>query len=435
MTQAYRFAEAVERRSDIQVAVQGQAIDVLSTDSEPFATFGCDEPVRVTVRLPAAPGSVQISPKRYGISAQIGEREFDFEIPGPIHLAVTVDDGFVFYLFANPIEKHVPSPDDPNVILVREGEVSDPGETIVADGQTLYIQGGGVLMGRVRASGAKQISIAGYGILDGRSPKLGAKRTRQILLADCEGVSVTGIVMIRPSSWMLVLDTCKEVLIEGIKEIGTVLSSDGIDVVSSQDVRIRGCFLRNGDDCVVIKSLNIKEDGERVRFENVARVSVAGCTMVNYLGGSAMEIGFELRCQTVSDISFHDCDVLGVHQFGSVFGIHNSDAALAQRVSWSNIRVEHHYDKLVDFRIVKSRWGRDTSRGQIRDITLSDIDVTLQAYNAGYSCSIIGGFDAEHTVEGVRFENFRMDGRPISSADDLDLFSRRCSGITFSNSG
>jgi len=82
-----------------------------------------------------------------------------------------------------------------------------------------------------------------------------------------------------------------------------------------------------------------------------------------YVGGQAMEIGHELRTASVRDIRFRDCDVLAVHGHGGVFGIHNADRATVSDVLYENIRVEHHYEKLVDFRIVKSRWSKDDQRG------------------------------------------------------------------------
>jgi hypothetical protein len=100
-------------------------------------------------------------------------------------------------------------------------------------------------------------------------------------------------------------------------------------------------------------------------------------------------------------------------------------------VVWSDIRVEHHYDKLVDFRIVTSRWGKDPIRGQIRNIRLKDIQVCTNPSNDGYSCSLIGGFDENHTVESVSFENFQIDGKLIANADQLSLFTRQASGIEF----
>lgn len=81
--------------------------------------------------------------------------------------------------------------------------------------------------------------------------------------------------------------------------------------------------------------------------------------------------------------------------------------------------------------MIRSRWSKDSERGQIRDVTLRNVEVNVSVYNPGYSISAVGGNDAEHTVEHVHFENFRLNGNPVLSADDLDLYLRHVKDITF----
>jgi hypothetical protein len=96
-----------------------------------------------------------------------------------------------------------------------------------------------------------------------------------------------------------------------------------------------------------------------------------------------------------------------------------------------NIRVEHYYSKLIDLRVIESRFGRDDRRGQIRNVTFRNIDVTVSRYNPGYSISLIGGLDADHTVENVLFDNFRLNGVKVTNADQLDLFIKQAREIEF----
>jgi len=153
--------------------------------------------------------------------------------------------------------------------------------------------------------------------------------------------------------------------------------------------------------------------------------------LYNLNGGSAMEIGYETRTERISNIHFENIDVLGVHCFGSVFGIHNGDRALVENILWENIRVEHHYDRLVDFRITKSRWNRDKERGLVRNVTLRNIQVSQSEHNAGYTLSMLVGCDAAHPVSGIYFENFKLGGVRVLSADQLDLVTRNADNITF----
>jgi hypothetical protein len=62
---------------------------------------------------------------------------------------------------------------------------------------------------------------------------------------------------------------------------------------------------------------------------------------------------------------------------------------------------------------------------------LRDIDVALSVFNPGYTCSVIGGRDAQHTIQHVRFENFRLDGKPVTTPDEMDLYCKQTADITF----
>ncbi len=44
---------------------------------------------------------------------------------------------------------------------------------------------------------------------------------------------------------------------------------------------------------------------------------------------------------------------------------------------------------------------------------------------------LFGGFDSQHTIQQVSFENFRKAGRLVTSADELDLYCKQASDITF----
>lgn len=144
-----------------------------------------------------------------------------------------------------------------------------------------------------------------------------------------------------------------------------------------------------------------------------------------------MEIGHELRSASIKNIRFRDCDVLKKPNYGAPFGIHNADGAVVSDVLFENIRVEHYYDKLVDFRIIESRWSKNKQRGHVRNVVLRNIDVTVSQFNSGYTMSVIGGFDFKHKITGVTFENFRLNGKRVASANALDLYTRHADKLTF----
>jgi polygalacturonase len=249
----------------------------------------------------------------------------------------------------------------------------------------------------------------------------------------CEKCLVEDVIIINSTCWNIELRGSRDCVVRGVKQIGEVSTSDGIDVVSSQNVLIENCFLRNNDDCVVIKAgKRLYERGKGVKWgENVENVLVQNCVLINDNSGNALEIGHELQADEIKDITFRNCDILSVHGWGAAFSINNADRAVVRDVLYEDIRVEHHFTHLINFRVVRSRYGRDAERGHIRNIVMRNIDVTLTPFNAGYTVSHIGGLDADHTAEDITIENLCQDGEKVTDGDQIELFTRHAKNIVF----
>jgi hypothetical protein len=158
-------------------------------------------------------------------------------------------------------------------------------------------------------------------------------------------------------------------------------------------------------------------------------VLVQRCVCWNDHAGNVFEIGFETRCARISGITFRDCDVIGAHGEGGVFTIHAGDRAEICDVLYEDIRVEHMYDKFVDFRVLHSRYSKDAERGRIHDVTLRRIRTCPDPFN---TLSLLGGCDATHEVSDIRFEDVRIGEQAVASAEDLHLFLRHARNIAFS---
>jgi hypothetical protein len=432
---AYEYPRSIPTAPNFKLIAGGHIVTVIKTSVGPFATFACDGPVEVTIEVHNPIHRIRIAPARHQIKAQIDQNRVYFTLPHPVNLLIEIDDLEQFFLFANPIEQSTPSNSASNVRYFKAGQVYEVGELRLFDNETLYIEGGAVVRGCIRATSASNIRICGQGILDGSYYRQGPDARRTIVLENCRDCRVEGIVMIEPSSWMFVLGASRKIVVSNVKELGFISGGDGLDIVGSSHVRVENCFFRNGDDCIVIKSLDLRGQLHDATLDftcDVEDIEVTGCSLMTDLGGQIFEIGHELRTSSVRNIHFHDCDVLEVREYGAPFGIHNSDHAVISDVLYENIRVEHHYNKLLEFRIFQSRWSRDKQRGQVRNITLRNIDVTVSEFNPGYTVSVIGGYDAAHTVDGVAFENFCMNGKPATSGDDVYLFTNdHTHNITF----
>lgn len=411
------------------VTVEGNPVAVFHTEEADFAIFECAGACEIQVTTAAPIEQVSVRPRSRGIPVRIAGDAVWFKVSEPQNLCVDAPGWKPLFLYINGPENDRPAPDAPGMKYFGPG-VHEVGELRIESGETLYLEAGCVLRGHVVCRDAAGVKIRGRGILDGSCYRLDSgQAVRSMIFENCRNVLVEDILMIHPSSWMLILAKCEKAVVRNLRQIGGCVSSDGIDICGSRDVLIEGCCLRNGDDNIALKSVVIP--GRHDWRGDIAHVHVRRCIFLKGLPSNVMEIGYELSADSVSDVLFEDIDVLNSHGGGTVFSIHNGDRALVEYITWKNIRVEHYWDKLVDFRVLWSRYNRDDQRGRIRNILLQDIWVTQSPYNLGYSVSIIGGFSQEHPVENVRFENFYLNDRKVTNADQLELFLRNARNIMF----
>jgi hypothetical protein len=440
------YPAALPRSNWFQAKVNDLSLDVLHHQAAHHTSFECNGLVTVQLTLAlannAAAADVKIRPLRLGIVARREGQRITFDVPGPQNLQIEIPGAPLLYVYALP--PAAPSPTGPKVRLFEAGKIHDAGLVVLGEGETLWIEAGAVMRGSIRAAAVSGVRIGGYGILDGSYwvEHLDTRR-KAIVLDHCKASSIETILMVSPCHWMIVLGACADISVSGVRQIADDMSSDGVDIAGSQRVRVTGCCLHNGDDNIAIKAIgNTSHPSERALTPmgladegwkyDVEDIVVSGCTFYNIHGGSAMEIGYETSTPHIRNIRFENIDVLAVHQFGSVFGIHIGDRAHVENVIWENIRVEHHYDKLVDLRVVKSRWNVDAERGRVSNITLRNIKAVQSTSNAGYTVSVIAGYDAQHPITGVSFENFELGGRVVQNGDELDLVTRNAHGITYS---
>ena len=71
-----------------------------------------------------------------------------------------------------------------------------------------------------------------------------------------------------------------------------IVTGDGIDITSSQDVEVKNCFIRSTDDSICIKAHGLIADTSTVR--DVTKVYVHNNVLWNAEPGNAIELGYGL---------------------------------------------------------------------------------------------------------------------------------------------
>lgn len=385
----------------------------------------------VEVDVPFEWRQVRARPLRHGIVPKRTARGIRFRMPAPAKISIEFDGDLTnpLFILVNPPEVNGLSGDAPGVRFFRAGGEYDAGEIRLGLGETLYIEEGAVVHGWVIADKAHGARIAGRGILDGsRMDHNASMRPQMIKIIESNGVVVEGITLVNGPSWHVVPIACRNTAIRDVNVIAFSGCGDGVDVTGCENTSVTGCFIRANDDCIAVKATDCMHPSGS---HNVRGVRVSGGVFWNASWGNALEIGYETRCEEISDILFEDCDIIHAEfegwQSGGTFTIHNGDRALVRDVTYRNIRVEDSQEKLIDLKVQHSKWSRDTQRGRIQGVHFEDIAIV----DGSLPVSIIQGFDPDHLVSDVSIAGLVAFGKPILNAADAKLVVELATKVAF----
>ncbi|MFR9602260.1 MAG: glycosyl hydrolase family 28 protein [Rikenellaceae bacterium] len=451
----YPAPEGIELSTDYKVEVEGCEVPlyrVIIPDSIPIprltgstgshgvasmAMFDMADKVAVKVTSPQKIEEVKILPTSYNIQYTVQGSELTFDMDRPMHLTVEINGEWheSLHISASPFETDIPDPNDENVIYFGPG-VHDITTVEVKDNQTVYIAGGAyircgmeqeepeVVLGQRRMIPpsflikGENVTFRGRGIIDGGAiPR--AKRRYMLLVQDSKNVNIEGVTFFDPSRWTMPVKNSDNVHIDNIIITGWRGNSDGVDISNSRDVLVENSFFRTLDDLVVIKTYG--------GLGEARNIHVRKCVLWNELA-HALSVGAEVR-ENVTNVLFEDCDV--IHDVGreTALRVYHCDSAVISNIVFDNIRIEEGR-RLISMWIGKTRWTETPDRGHIKDIvfrnittTSAPIDPTLTGFQDATdwkpyiikdqaSIEIIG-WDKDHIVDGVLFENVVIDGKKI----------------------
>lgn len=260
--------------------------------------------------------------------------------------------------------------------------------------------------GLIYALDASHIGIVGPGRIAGNA-SLGGRPTAANPLRhpsliepiDCTDIRLEDFSTEYRLMWSIHPTGCENVFIKGLTIRSTGGNGDGIDIDSCKHVRIDGCDISTGDDCISLKS------GRGTEAYTLAKptedVVITNCTFAD---------------------SIFACIGIGSETSGGI----------------RNVRIEHcKFTQARTFALyIKSRPGRGA---YIEDITASDLDVSgmtggflrLNILNSGIQDQEpVGGDAGIPTIRNFNFSHVRLkdcpvlvDGTGIHPNKPLDGFS------------
>ncbi|HEX2950208.1 MAG TPA: glycosyl hydrolase family 28 protein [Armatimonadota bacterium] len=422
--QIYPAPDGIHASPDYTVTVNGKPVFVYDAKVQierrnpqthmGVCSFDFSKPVVVKVTANTSMQHVVIRPKARHITPHINGNSITLTLKKPCKLTIEPDGTGMTYsalaLFANAPETSVPNPTDPNVRYFGPG-IHNVGQITLHNNETVYLAGGAYVKGWLVGENVSNVRILGRGILD-RTVDDPKQWPSFMWLNSCRNVTLDGITLMGGiRGWSVVPRESQDLVFHDVKLVCTGPNADGFDICSCQRVTIDDVFIRNWDDCVVLKAYKDIDTRDITVKNSVLWIDLA----------QGLEIGYELGCQKICNVRWDNIDIIHAYS-NAAMSIHNSGHATVEDVMYNNIRVEDldpafgrtdigHGPRLFDFWIGRSGYTKDGGQGKIRNITFNNINVST--VGGVMPESRITGFDAEHNIDGITFKNLCINNHVI----------------------
>lgn len=174
---------------------------------------------------------------------------------------------------------------------------------------------GKMYMPCIYAYQAENVSVAGYGTLNGmgeywwkKENRISVFRPYLICFHKCRRVKVLDVTLCNSPVWTVHPLYCDDVEVRGVTICNPPdsVNTDGINPDSSRNVRIADCLIDVGDDCIAIKA-GTEQTPEKAACENI---TVTNCNMVHGHGGVVIgsEMSGGVRNVVITNCVFQDTD-------------------------------------------------------------------------------------------------------------------------------
>ncbi|MCM1451997.1 MAG: hypothetical protein NC102_07045 [Clostridium sp.] len=379
-----------------------------------MAYFDCDGEAQVMViSNKQKVNAAKVRPNSYGIVPKVEADTLYFSAKPLQHMSVEVN-GDIFsnlHLFVNPIDANALTAKelkklkkDKNFIYFAPGVHKLDSALRIGSGQTVYVAGGAVVDGCIEAVGAENARIIGRGMVypdnaigvyvkNSKNVEVSGLFTTQCAVGGSDGVDISNVKVMSWYGW-----------------------GDGFNIFASDNVRYKNIFARTSDDCHTIYCTRKGFEGSarHISMEDaILWADVAHPIMIGLHGSFN-----PATPDSVVDARYKNIDILDHSEkqidYQGCLGISCGDNNLVKDITFEDIRVDNfRKGQLVNMRIFfNKKYCQAPGRG-IEDITFRNV-----SYNGdNATLSIIGGYNEQRKVRGVKFINLSINGQIIH--DDM----------------
>lgn len=272
---------------------------------------------------------------------------------------------------------------------------------------------------------AINVKITGRGILDGNGAAIRAvdpeAKIKLLRTAKSSRVLLDGIFLRDSARWTVHLLHSDDVVCRNVRLINDlrgeisgeklkpiVSNTDGFDIDASRNVLIENSFIYTADDAFSAKVtgyMNLQRSCESV----VMRQNVLWSLKC------AIRVGDE-TLEDLTDILFEDNDIIRADRF---IGLWGGSAGKLSNLRFLNNRAEFiggdSHERFFYFRI---RLATPKSKpGTIENVLVKNFTALQRAQES----SIIEGYDPDHQITDVKFQNLVIEGKLVEEAGDIPL--------------
>ncbi|MBO1330916.1 glycosyl hydrolase family 28 protein [Streptomyces sp. VRA16 Mangrove soil] len=358
--------------------------------------------------VPGGTSTARVRPDALGIKPELLGDTLRFTLDEPRDVVVQVNDLTfdALHVITNRIDPRPPSADDPDVIYFGPGVHTVTNNVLtVPSGKTVYLAGGAVLKAQVYFKNVEKAAVTGRGMLHAGPGAVLCEGSRNIRVED--------IIIMNPNGYAGTFAMSENVHISKARAFSSKGNGDGFDVFSSTGIVFDGCFMRNSDDCFALYAHRWDYYGD------TRDITIQNCTMWADVA-HPVNVGTHGNTdnpETIENLVIKNCDILDHREpqmnYQGCIALNVGDSNLLKNVRIEDIRIEDfRWGQVICMKVMYNpKYNTSVGRG-IQDVYVKNLTYT----GTRAEPSLLLGYDADHAVDNVTFENLVINGTVIADS-------------------
>ena len=352
--------------------------------------------------------TARVRPVALGITPELLGDTLRFTLDEPRDLVIQINDQTFdcLHLITNRIDHCPPAADDPDVIYFGPGVHTVTGNVLtVPSGKTVYLAGGAVLQAQVFFKNVEKAALTGHGMLNAGPGGILCEGSRKIRVED--------VIIMNPNGYAGTFGESENVHVKKARSFSSKGNGDGFDVFSSTGIVFDGCFMRNSDDCFAIYAHRWDYYGD------TRDITIRNCTLWADVA-HPINVGTHGNTdapEVIENLVIENLDILDHREpqmgYQGCIALNPGDSNLIRSVRIEDVRIEDfRWGQVIHMRVMYNTKYNTSVGAGIEDVYVKNLSYTGTHANP----SLFLGYDADHAIKNVTFENLVINGTVIADS-------------------